>query len=91
MSQMFKKIGAGAARLFNKVTSDNRLMSKINNISGKIDNGLSRVGSFLVPAISAVNPAYGAAASTALETSHRVLNGIEKATREKHEEHPHYA
>ena len=81
MPNLFTKIGNGANRLFSKITNDHTLMRKIHNTAGQIDDGITRVGSFLVPAVSAFQPEIGAGLSAAVATSHAIANGLEKATR----------
>jgi len=79
---LFNKVARGASNLFNKVVNDKSLMSKVHSFAHGANDTMERAGNFLVPAVSMVNPAYGAALSGGLVASHKVLNGLEKATRE---------
>jgi len=78
---LFQKVGQSANKLFSKISNSPNLMRKIHNTVGQVDNAVSRVGSFLVPITTMINPAVGGSLATGIAATHQIANGLEKATR----------
>jgi hypothetical protein len=79
--KFFSKLSE-APKLFSKLYNDPHLFRKIGNTARKIDNSVARVGHFL--ANTAKNVGLGSLASpisTAVDTVHKVRNGLEKAVK----------
>ena len=79
MSKFFKKLGNDTKRFFTKTLTDPNLFRKIGNTAAKIDNTVQRVGSFLQPIVSAVNPEAGMALGEGLATSSAISNNLERS------------
>ena len=79
MTNFFQKLKQGANKFFTKTLTDPNLFRKIGNTASKIDNGIQRVGSFLQPIVSAVNPEMGMALNAGMNTSHAITNNLEKS------------
>ena len=61
--------------LFNKINQGNSLFNKVN--LRKADNSVARVGHFIKPFAS--NFGLGGVVQQAVNTSHRIKNGLEKS------------
>ena len=79
MPNFFQKLGQGAKKFFTKTLTDPNLFRKLNNTAQKVNNSVQRVGSFLTPIVTAVNPEAGMALSEGLATSNAVTNNLEKS------------